>query len=121
MEDFVEGAICCPWCACAYEFAVCCAQCEEHGVIEFFVVGNEVEFISIHDVEFWSADGFWVVWVGFYGAVVGECYAGFLGFLVSGFWEFGEEVVDVFDYEFGLSPAWADYTDVCVWVGQCIV
>ena len=110
----MEDAVCAPGCAGADEFAVCCSECEEHGVVEFFVVGDEVEFVGVDDVEFWSADGFGVVWVGFYVAVVGECDAGFLGFLVCGFWEFLEEVVDVFDYEFGLSPAWTDYADVRV-------
>ena len=67
-------------------------------------------------MEFGSADCFGVVWVGFYVAVVCELYAGFLGFLVCSFGKFLEKAVDVFDYEFGLSPAWPDYGYVCVWV-----
>jgi hypothetical protein len=72
-------------------------------------------------VEFWSAYGFGVVWVRFYVAVVCEGYGGFLWFLVRGFWELLEEVVDVFDYEFGLSPAWSNDADVHVWVGQRVM
>jgi hypothetical protein len=117
VEDFVEDAVCMPWGAGADEFAIGCAECEEYGVIEFFVVWDEVEFISIDDVEFGSAYGFGVVWVGFYVAAVGEGDAGFLGFLVFGFGDFLEEVVDVFDYEFGLSPARSNYADVRVWIG----
>jgi len=97
VEDFVEDAVCAPGCAGADEFAVCGAEGEEHGVVEFFVVGDEVEFVSVYYVEFWSAYGFGVVWVSVYGAVVGECDAGFLGFFVCCFWKFSEEVVDVFD------------------------
>ena len=98
MEDFVKNAVRSPWSAGANEFSVCCSQRKEHGVVEFFVVGDKIEFVCIYDVEFWSADGFWVVWVRFYVAVVCECYAGFLGFLVSGFGEFLQETIDVFDY-----------------------
>jgi hypothetical protein len=107
---------CCPCArrAGADEFAVCGSKREEHGVVEFFVVWDEVEFISVNDVEFWSAYGFRVVRVRFYAASVGEGYRGFLRLLVGGFGEFGEEAVYVFDYEFGLSPAWSDYADVCV-------
>ena len=108
MEDFVKDAVASPRRAGADEFAVCCSQREEHGVVEFFVVGDEVEFVGVDDVEFWSSDGFRVVWVGFYVAAVGEGYRGFLGFLVCGFGEFAQEAVDVFDYEFGLSPAWSN-------------
>lgn len=114
VEDFVEDAVRVPRRAGADEFAVCGSKREEHGVVEFFVVWDEVEFISVNDVEFWSAYGFGVVWVRFDGAAVGEGYRGFLGLLVGGFGEFGEEAVYVFDYEFGLSPAWSDYADVCI-------
>jgi len=116
VEDFVEDAVCAPGCAGADEFAVCGAEGEEHGVVEFFVVWDEVEFVCVDYVEFWSAYGFRVVWVRFDGAVVGEGYGGFLGFFVGGSGEFGEEAVYVFDYEFGLSPAWSDYAYVGVWV-----
>ena len=114
VEDFVEYAVTMPRGAGADEFAVCGSQREEHGVVEFFVVGDEVEFVSVNDVEFWSADGFGVVWVRFYGAVVGEGDGGFLWLLVFAFREFGEEAVDVFDDEFGLSPAWSDHADADV-------
>ena len=121
VEDFVEYAVCVPWCAGADEFAVCCAEREEHGVVEFFVVWDEVEFVGVDDVEFGSAYGFGVVWVCFDGAAVVECDGGFLWFFVGVSWELGEEAVDVFDDEFGLSPAWSDYADVYVWVCECVV
>jgi len=44
-----------------------------------------------------------------------------LGFVVLGFWEFLEEGVYAFDDEFCLSPGWADYADVGVWVGEGVV
>ena len=114
MEDFVEDAVRMPWGAGADEFAVCGSQREEHGVVEFFVVGDEVEFVSVNDVEFWSAYGFGVVRVCLYAASVGEGHRGFLWLLVFAFREFGEEAVDVFDDEFGLSPAWSDHADADV-------
>ena len=114
VEDFVEDAVGSPGCAGADEFSVRRAQRKEHGVVEFFVVWDEVEFVRVDYVESWSADGFGVVRVCFYVAVVVKCDAGFLWFLVCGFWEFLEESVDVFDDEFGLSPAWSDYADVYV-------
>ena len=121
VEDFVEDAVCAPGRAGADEFAVCGAECEKHGVVEFFVVGYEVEFIRVDYVKFWSAYGFRVVWISFYSAVVGERDAGFLGFPVGGFREFSQKTVYVFDYEFCLSPAWTDYAYVCVRICQCVV
>jgi hypothetical protein len=121
VEDFVKDAVRVPRRAGADEFAVCGAEREKHCIVQFFVVGDEVEFVRVDDVEFWSADGFRVVGVGFYGASVGEGDGGFLRFLIGGFWEFGEEAVDVFDYEFYLSPAWSDHADVDVSVCQGVV
>lgn len=117
VKDFVEYAVGAPGGAGADEFAVGCAQREEAGVVEFFVVGDEVEFVGVDDVEFGSADGFGVVGVCFDGAAVGEGDGGFLGFFVFG-GEFFEEAVDVFDYEFGLSPAGTKDAYVAVWVGK---
>lgn len=83
VEDFVEDAVCVPGCAGADEFAVCCAQCEEDGVVEFFVVGDEVEFVGVDYVEFGSAYGFGVVWVGFYVLPFVSSTLVFWGFLYS--------------------------------------
>ena len=88
VEDFVKDAVGSPGGAGGDEFAVCGAQGEEHGVVEFFVVGDEVEFVGVDDVEFGSADGFGVVGVGFDVAAVGEGNGGFLGFFVLGLVEF---------------------------------
>ena len=88
VEDFVKDAVASPRRAGADEFAVGGSQREEHGVVEFFIVWDEVEFVCVDDVEFGSADGFGVVWVGFYVAAVGECNRGFLGFLVCCFGKF---------------------------------
>ena len=88
MEYFVENAVSSPWRAGADEFPIGCAQSEEHGVVEFFVVWDKIEFVSIDDVEFGASDGFGVVWVGFYVAAVGELDGGFLGFLVEVFGQF---------------------------------
>jgi len=65
VEDFVKNAVCAPWSAGADKFAISCAQREEHGVVEFFIIWYKVEFVSIDDVKFWSPDGFGIVWVGF--------------------------------------------------------
>ena len=80
VEDFVEYAVGVPWGAAADEFAVCGAEGVEDGVVEFLVVGYEVEFVGVDYVEGGSADGFGVVWEGFYAASVGEGDLGFLGF-----------------------------------------
>ena len=50
VKDFEKDAVGVPWCAAADEFAVCCAQRVEDGVVEFLVVCDEVEFVSVNDV-----------------------------------------------------------------------
>ena len=46
-EDFEKHAVSVPWGAAAYEFSVCGSQCVEDGVVEFLVVWDEVEFVSV--------------------------------------------------------------------------
>jgi hypothetical protein len=46
VEDFPEYAVCVPWSAGADEFTVGRAQRKQHGVVEFLVVADEVEFIN---------------------------------------------------------------------------
>ena len=79
VEDFEKDAVGVPWRAAADEFAVGCAQRVEDSVIELLVISYKIEFIGIYYVEGGSADGFWVVWEGFYAASVCEVDLGFLG------------------------------------------
>jgi hypothetical protein len=50
VEDFVEDAVASPRCAGADEFAVGGSQCEEDGVVEFFVVWDKIEFVRVNYV-----------------------------------------------------------------------
>ena len=116
VEDFVEDAVGVPWGAAGDEFAVCCAECVEDGVVEFLVVCYEVEFVGVDYVEGGSADGFGVVWIGFYGASVGEGYLGFLGLKRDARWELPAERGYAGDDAFGLAPRWPHDADCDVWV-----
>jgi hypothetical protein len=58
IENFEKYAVGVPWGAAADEFAVGCAQCVEDGVVEFLVVGYEVEFVGVDYVEGGSTDCF---------------------------------------------------------------
>ena len=72
VENFEEYAISVPGGAAADEFAISRAQREEDGVVEFLVVSDKVEFVSVYHMEGWSSDCVWVVWEGFYAASVGK-------------------------------------------------
>ena len=77
-EYLVKNAVRMPWRAGADKFAVCCSEGVEDCVVEFLVVWNKIEFISVDNVEGWSSDGFRVVWEGFDDAAVGEADLGTL-------------------------------------------
>ena len=82
VEDSVEYVVCAPWCAGADELAVCGSKSEEDGVVHFFVVGCEVHFVPVDEVQGWSSDGVGVVWETFYYAAVGEVDDGFSSLLI---------------------------------------
>ena len=54
----------------AYELSICGSQRVEDGVVEFLVVWDKIEFVSVDNVQGWSSDGFGVVWESFDGAAV---------------------------------------------------
>jgi hypothetical protein len=78
-EHFVKDAVGVPGGAGADKFAVGSAQRVKYGIIEFLVVWDKVEFVSVNHMQSWASDGFGVVWESFDNAAVGEANLGTLG------------------------------------------
>lgn len=103
VKDFKENAIGVPGCAAANKFSIRGAKGVEDGVVEFLVVGNKVEFISIDHMKRWASDCVGVVGESFYAASVGEVKLCFLRFIGNTSWEFMGEGGYALQDAFGLS------------------
>ena len=104
VKNLKKNTIRMPRRASADEFAVGGSKRVEDGVVEFLVVSYKVEFVSVNHMQGGSADGFWVVWEGFYAASVGKVDLGSLRFEGCVWWKFVCEGSDVGDNAFSLAP-----------------
>ncbi len=104
IKNFEEHTITVPRRAAADEFAICGAECVEDCVVEFAIVGNKVEFVSVDYVEGWSADGVGVVWESFDVASIGKVDLGSLWFEGDVGWKVVGEGSYAGEDAFGLAP-----------------
>lgn len=120
VENLEKDAVGVPRGAAAYEFSVCCTQRVEDGVVEFAIVCDKVEFVSVNHVQGGAADGFGVVWEGFDAAAVCEKDLGSLRLESGSGWKFVGEGCYAAKDAFGLSPRWSDNAYSAVWMSSCV-